>query len=325
MSRVNLLLLTIGSATLTGLAGCASSGGTSEQQTGLEAYQQAIEEASRPASAEEIATAERSDPLTRANFWAEEYRKNSDDLETALAFMRALRTIGSHDRVKDIAATQIPVHPRSYELPLEYGRSLLADQKPAEAAEALLRAVDLAPPNIAAPLAAAGVALDQLEEHAKAQKAYSYALEREPDRISTLSNYGLSLALSGDLAQAEQQLRKAVSLPGATTKIRQNLALVLGLQGRFDEMAEVDPTAPQRTVEANRRALKDMMVPARDYSTLNDVAMNMPSVEDDEMTEEAMTDVRPQSIETTSENALAGASENDIPLRRPKLRGAQTG
>ena len=42
-------------------------------------------------------------------------------------------------------------------------------------------------------------------------------------------------ATHGDAARAEPLLRKAASQPGATAQERQNLALVLGLEGRFDE------------------------------------------------------------------------------------------
>lgn len=324
MSRVNLFLFAVSSVALCSLSGCASSAMPSTEQAELDAQQQAIEEALRPATAEQIAAAERSDPLTRANFWAGEYRKNSGELNTIVAFMHALRAIGSHERVEEIATAQIPVHPDSYELPLEYGRSLLADKKPSEAIQVFLRSADLAPPDVATPLAALGVAFDQVEEHANAQKAYAYALAREPGRVSTLSNYGLSLALSGNLSEAELQLRKAASLPGANTTVKQNLALILGLQGRFEEMAEVDPNAPRRTVEANRRALKDMMIPARDYSTLRQDAMPMPQIDDGDMTEETMTDIVPQTAQTEPSPSLSGAAENAAPLR-PKLRGSQTG
>ena len=53
-------------------------------------------------------------------------------------------------------------------------------------------------------------------------------------------------------------------------RVRQNLALVVGLQGRFEEMAQIDPTAPVRSVEANRAALQEMIAPARDYAALSD-------------------------------------------------------
>ena len=48
-----------------------------------------------------------------------------------------------------------------------------------------------------------------------------------------LSNFGLSYALSRDLVRAEQTLRRAAASPNADAKVRQNLALVIGLAGPF--------------------------------------------------------------------------------------------
>jgi Flp pilus assembly protein TadD len=45
----------------------------------------------------------------------------------------------------------------------------------------------------------------------------------------------MHLASTGDLPGAEKLLRQASALPTATIQVRQNLALVIGLQGRLDE------------------------------------------------------------------------------------------
>ena len=47
-----------------------------------------------------------------------------------------------------------------------------------------------------------------------------------------LSNLGLSYALSKDLKQAEETLRRAAGGGRIDPRVRQNLALVVGLQGR---------------------------------------------------------------------------------------------
>ena len=87
-------------------------------------------------------------------------------------------------------------------------------------------------------------------------------------RASTLANYGLSLALTGDLEGAEAQLRKAYDLPDADGRVRQNLALILGLQGEFDAMRAADPHAPARTMEANVTTMRGLLAPARNYEAL---------------------------------------------------------
>jgi Flp pilus assembly protein TadD len=72
-------------------------------------------------------------------------------------------------------------------------------------------------------------------KHEEAQRYYSSALKIMPNEPSVLSNLGLSYALSKNLPLAEATLRRAAAQPKAEPKVRQNLALVVGLQGRFAE------------------------------------------------------------------------------------------
>jgi Flp pilus assembly protein TadD len=82
-------------------------------------------------------------------------------------------------------------------------------------------------------LSAQGSASAQLGEQTRAQSFYEAALKIRPNEPSLLSNLGLSYALSRNLDQAEQTLRLAAEQPGADARVRANLAMVLGLKGRF--------------------------------------------------------------------------------------------
>ncbi len=53
-----------------------------------------------------------------------------------------------------------------------------------------------------------------------------------------LSNLGLSYALSKQLPRAEETLLRAANTPNADMRVRQNLALVLALEGKFGEAEE---------------------------------------------------------------------------------------
>lgn len=331
MSRANTVKRALPGLALIAMAGCATTDAAEPLSAEEQAYQEAIEQALQPATAEEIAQAERSDPITRANFWSNEYQKNAADLPTTVSFMRALRRIGSHERVIEVATTALPIHPHSYELYLELGRSYLADNKPTEAAQAFVRSADFAPETEAAPLAGLGLAFDRLENHVQAQEAYEIALQRQPDRVSTLSNYGLSLALTGQLHQAEAALRKAVAQPGADVRVRQNLALILGLQGRFDEMVAVDPTAPARSVESNQDVLRQMVMPTRNYDSLRSLDDVVSELERAPRPSEPMPELNEARVETEGMSdpggqEVAGAPDTQPKVTlRPKLRGAQDG
>ncbi|MFN3212651.1 MAG: hypothetical protein ACE37M_06095 [Henriciella sp.] len=332
MSRVRSAKYVLPALVLLSSAACATTEAEPKLTAEEQAYKEAIKAALAPATPEEIAQAERSDPITRANFWATEYQKDPASLDVTVKFMRALRRIGSHERVGEVASAALPIHPTAYELYLELGRSLMAQDRLNDAAQAFVRSADLSPPTEAAPLAALGLAFDRMEDHNQAQDAYKLALEREPDRVSTLSNYGLSLAITGQLPAAETALRRAVEAPGADGRVRQNLALILGLQGRFDEMVSVDPNAPMRTVEANQSALREMMIPAgRSYEGLKQLdqviedvertpaaAQQMPGVPEAQVASEAMSE--PMGATTELAGETPAPSNNGL---RPKLRGSQ--
>jgi Flp pilus assembly protein TadD len=64
-----------------------------------------------------------------------------------------------------------------------------------------------------------------------------------------LSNLGLSYALAKDLPNAETTLRRAAARPPVNPRVRQNLALVVGLQGRLSE-AETNAGADLSPEEA---------------------------------------------------------------------------
>jgi Flp pilus assembly protein TadD len=109
-------------------------------------------------------------------------------------------------------------------------------------------------------LSVQGAVLDQMGRHEEARRYYASALRLAPDEPSVLSNLGLSYALSKDLKQAEETLRRASKEGRIDPRVRQNLALVVGLQGRFAE-AETIARAdlPPEEAAANVAYLKQML------------------------------------------------------------------
>jgi Flp pilus assembly protein TadD len=79
----------------------------------------------------------------------------------------------------------------------------------------------------------------------------------------------MSYVLTGELPQAEKLLRQAIAQPGADSRVRQNLALVVGLQGRFAEAqkiagAEISPDQ----AKANIAYLSDMLAQRNTWQAL---------------------------------------------------------
>ena len=109
---------------------------------------------------------------------------------------------------------------------------------------------------------ALGSAHDQHGQFADARKAYQSARALKPGEVSILNNLAMSYALEGNLAEAERLLRQAGSQAQGKgdARVRLNLALVVGLQGRFDEAKQIAAKdLPPVQVEANMTYLRNML------------------------------------------------------------------
>jgi Flp pilus assembly protein TadD len=149
--------------------------------------------------------------------------------------------------------------PRDVDVLGAYGKALADAGRPREAAEVLAHAHTPERPNWSV-LSAQGSVADQLGDHEQAQAYYAAALKIAPAQPHVLSNLGLSYALSKKLPEAETTLRQAVAEPGADRPVRQNLALVLALEGKFSSAEEVarrdlDPKDASANVAAIRRMI----------------------------------------------------------------------
>jgi len=172
------------------------------------------------------------------NLWGQRYRANPRDSESAIHYAQALRAIGQRAQATAVLEQATIQNPHDQTLLGAYGRALADNGNYGQALEVLNRAHSPDRPDWRI-LSVQGAALDQLGRHAEAQRYYASALRLVPDEPSVLSNLGLSYALSKDLPQAEATLRRAAAQKASDPKIRQNLALVIGLQGRFAEAEKI--------------------------------------------------------------------------------------
>ena len=193
------------------------------------------------------------------NIWGRRYQANPRDPEAAMRYAQALRAIGQRAQAAAVLE-QAAIHsPKNRALLGAYGRALADNGNFSEALDVLNRAHTPDQPDWRI-LSVQGAVLDQIGRHQDAQRHYSSALRLMPDEPSVLSNLGLSYALSKNLPQAEATLRRAAAQPGAEPKVRQNLALVVGLQGRFQEAeaiarGDLSPSEAAANVAYLRRML----------------------------------------------------------------------
>jgi len=197
--------------------------------------------------------------------WGKRYRENPGDASAAIAYARALRATEQYSQAAAVLEQASMRNPHSMPLLGAYGRALADTGQYAQALDALSRAHTPDNPDWRI-LNAQGAVLDQMGRHAEAQRHYEAALKIAPGEPSVLSNLGLSYALTKHLSQAETTLRQAAANPAAGTKVRQNLALVVGLEGRFDEAERIARAdLPQAEADANAAYLRDMLARQKDW------------------------------------------------------------
>jgi Flp pilus assembly protein TadD len=165
---------------------------------------------------------------------APKFDANPGDAVIALRYARALR--GLDQKAQAVAVLQQAAirSPNHAELLAAYGKALADVGRYKEASEVLTRAHSPERPDWRV-LSAQGAVADQMGDHAMAQGFYESALKLAPDEPTVMSNLGLSYALNKRLPEAETLLRQAADSPRADARVRQNLALVLSLQGKFPD------------------------------------------------------------------------------------------
>ncbi len=187
---------------------------------------------------------------------------------------------GSASRRWPIFEQATLAHPGNKALLGGYGRALADNGNFQRAFDTLTRAHTPDNPDWRL-LSVQGTALDQLGRHDEARRYYASALKIVPDEPSVLSNLGLSYVLSRDLPKAEETLRRAYASTRADARVRQNLGLVVGLQGRFAEAESiVKADLPAEEAAANVAYLKQMLSrkdnPRGGAATIPVAALNRP-------------------------------------------------
>ena len=191
--------------------------------------------------------------------WEALYRAHPEDTVNAIQYSQALRATGQRAQAAAVLEQASIKNPTDKNLLGAYGRALSDIGNYNQALEVLSRAHTPELPDWRI-LSAQGAVLDQLGRYEEARRYYATALKIAPDEPSVLSNLGLSYALSKDLKSAEATLRQATAQPGVGPRARQNLALVVGLQGRFTEAENIaQADLPPEEAAANVAYLRQML------------------------------------------------------------------
>lgn len=212
--------------------------------------------------------ASKPDMRRAAEEWGRRYDRTPDDKATALNYARALRGTTEYAQAAAVMQRLAIKYPRDTEVLGAYGKALADAGRLHEAAEMLPRAHTPERPNWSI-LSAQGSVADQLGNHEQAQAYYAAALKIAPSQPYVLSNLGLSYALSKKLPLAEKALQEAAAQQDADSRVRQNLALVLALEGKFKSAEEVARSdLDSKDAAANVAAIRRMIAQSNTWKQI---------------------------------------------------------
>jgi Flp pilus assembly protein TadD len=190
---------------------------------------------------------------TAAKMQASYAATHPDDPAAQISSGEAALQAGELDTAMENFKRAVQLAPGQVEAHYGLARTYLAKKQPSEALAQFQSVLTTEPRHVRA-LNGSGIALDQLGRGREAQNAYRNALATAPDDIATRNNLGLSLMLSGDYDQAVAELSPLSRQPGASTRVRQNLALALGLKGAESDAARVvTPDLDPASIAENKR------------------------------------------------------------------------
>ncbi|HEV7292781.1 MAG TPA: tetratricopeptide repeat protein [Devosia sp.] len=187
------------------------------------------------------------------------YKQHPKDKAAIIHYAAALRAVGQSSQAVAVLEAGMAYHPTDPEVRVAYAKALTAAGRLEQSLQVIDNTIRPDIPDWNA-LLVKGATLDQMGRNQEARMLYQQALTIAPGEASIAANLGLSYAMSNDLAQAEQHLRQAVQMPGANSRHWQNLALVVGLQGRFEECrALYAAELPPEQVENNMNYVRALL------------------------------------------------------------------
>jgi Flp pilus assembly protein TadD len=192
---------------------------------------------------------------------SKKWKSDQTNVDVTLAYAESLAQLGQKPTQLEVLRTTALQTRSVGAAQSKLGRAMLTAGDVQGASEALNRAAELSPGDAQA-LSALGAVLDQQTQHVQAREKYQAALAISPNDVGIMNNLAMSYALQGKLQDAESNLKKALSHPNGKTmpRVRQNLALVVGLQGRFDEAKQIaSQDLPPDQVQANMAYLQQML------------------------------------------------------------------
>ena len=211
------------------------------------------------ATPQQIENELRADPLSQAAFFARQFEHDATNAKLGLYLSNAQRAMGRYDDAAATAHTVLLFAPDNTDVLLAAARAHIEGGNGFYAIDLLKRLNGLKTNDWQA-WSLLGVAYDQTKRPDDALAAWQTALKLSPNNPAVLTNMAMAHVAAGDFAGAEPMLRTAVAQKDVTFQERQDLALVLGLEGKMPEAEKLlRQDLPPEVAEANLAWLQNSL------------------------------------------------------------------
>lgn len=177
----------------------------------------------RPAAATDLEKA--------TEYWGKEHAKQPRNGKAALSYARNLKAMDRKPEALAALQASYVYNAQDRDFLSEFGRLALEGGHASLALQLLERADDPARPDWRV-LSARGAALAKLGQFKAAVPILERARLLAPTKVGVLNNLAMAYTMDGQADRAEQLLRQAIEAGEKDPRLQQNLAMVLGLQGK---------------------------------------------------------------------------------------------
>jgi Flp pilus assembly protein TadD len=189
---------------------------------------------SAPSRAADAGAAPQTELQKATAYWGKKVAENPQDARAAVSYAKNLKAAGNKRDAMQVLQQAHSANPNDRELNSEYGRLALEHDQLTLAEKLLEHADNPAQPDWRV-VSARGTVLAKQGKHGEAITMYERALEISPGQPSVMNNLAMTHAMTGQASKAEGLLRQASVKGDTDPRVQQNLALVLGLNGKHDE------------------------------------------------------------------------------------------
>lgn len=197
-----------------------------------------------------------------ATYWYALYQENPGDINIALQCASNMRYANSPGDAVNILNNALKIHPGNVQLLAERGKAYAALGN----TELALEDITIASTGNAADWSthsARGIILDRLGRQSEAAEAYNRALAISPGNPIILNNLALNLALAGHHVEAVDTLQRASQHPDANTQIRQNLSLLMAMNGDVKQAGQITQANLPNTMAQNNMVYFEGLTPVQ--------------------------------------------------------------